>query len=110
MAADPDRHSDGRPPGERRRALNEPPGGLHAAFQVAWALALAAPLALKVSALAQRPGTTAALGVIEISAVWTLVAALAWALRVLALSSCGRCGSRTRDRARRTRRPSGALR
>jgi hypothetical protein len=83
---------------------------VHAAFQVAWALALAAPLAVKVSALAQRPGATAALGVIEVSAVWALIAALAWALRVLALSSCGRFGSRSRDRVRRAGRSNGALR
>jgi hypothetical protein len=64
---------------------------------------MALPVAAKVGVLVQQPRASAALGIVEVSAVWALLAAVAWALRVAALSTCGRWGARTRDRAR-TRR------
>jgi hypothetical protein len=59
---------------------------------------LAFLLAAKVSDLVARPGAAAAFAIIEVSAVWALGAALAWTVRVLALSSCGAWGARTRRR------------
>ena len=76
------------------------PGGLHAAFQVAWALGMTAPLAANICALASRPTAGGALAVITVSAAWALVAALVWAARVAAITSSGRFGRRTRIRIR----------
>jgi hypothetical protein len=61
---------------------------------------MAFPVAAKVEGLVNRPHAAAALAVIEASAIWALVAALAWAIRVLALSTSGPWGARTRKRVR----------
>ena len=76
------------------------PVGLHGAFQVAWALAMAFPVAAKVEDLLNRPHAAAALAVIEVGGIWALGAAMAWAIRVLALSTCGTWGARTRTHVR----------
>lgn len=100
MATDPDRQSNGRPPLRRRRTLSEPPGGIHAAFQVGWALATSVPVIAKATELADRPSSSAALAIIQVTGVWAVGAGFAWALRVAALSTCGRWGARTRERVR----------
>lgn len=74
--------------------------GIHAAFQVAWALAIAVLLATKVRQLVDRPSSGAALTIIEVSGSWAVLAGIAWMLRVVALTSCGRWGARTRQRVR----------
>jgi hypothetical protein len=101
MATDPDRQSDGRPTPSRRKRLIVARGALHGVCQAAWALAVAAPLASALSALAGRPSASRALGVIEITGVWGLGAALGWAIRVFALCASGRFGAGVRERARR---------
>jgi hypothetical protein len=100
MATDSDRQSVGLKTRGRTRALSDAPGGLHAAFQVAWLLAIAAPVASTIGSFAGRPTSGKALGVIAVSAVWALVASIAWGLRVVALSTSGRFGRRTRQRVR----------
>ena len=100
MATDPDRQSDGHPERPRRRALRELPGGLHAAFQVGWALAMAIPVAARLSELVGRPSVGAAISVIQVTAIWALLAGMAWLARLVALTSCGRSGARTRQRVR----------
>jgi hypothetical protein len=97
MATDPDRQSDGRQ-SQPVRVLNRLPGGIHAVFQLAWFAGVAIPIATRVEELLHRPSASAAVAVIEVSAVWALVAALAWALRVGTLTSCGKWGGRTRQR------------
>lgn len=77
---------------------------MHAAFQVAWALAMTIPVAAKMSELADRPSSSAALAIIEVTGIWALVAGAAWALRVVALTSSGRWGAHTRQRIRESRR------
>jgi hypothetical protein len=104
MATHTDRQSDGRTARRRGRPVRALPVGLHGAFQVAWALAMAFPLATEVEDLVGRPHPVAALGVIEVSAVWAVVAALAWTLRLLTLSTCGSWGSRQRQRVRESGR------
>ena len=80
------------------------PGGLHGAGQVALALVFTAPLVAKASEFADRPTAAAAVGVIEVSAIWALLALIGWAARVTALSSCGRWGQAARRRVRRRQR------
>ena len=72
----------------------------HGAFQLAWAGALTVPLAAKVTQMVDRPRPDVALAIIEITGVWALGAILAWALRIAALTSCGRWGASTRERVR----------
>ena len=60
-----------------------------------------APLAAAVGEFARRQATDEALEIVAVSAIWALVAVLAWGLRVAALGTSGRWGTRTRDRARR---------
>ena len=67
-------------------------------FQVGWALAIAVPLAGKVAQLVNRPSPHLAVAVIEVTGVWALLAGLAWAVRVAALTTCGCWGRRTRRR------------
>ena len=100
MATDPDRQSDGRPSRQRRRPLSALPGGLHVAFQAAWLLAIAFPMAAKASELAARPAARVALSIVELTAAWAVVATLTWGLQVLALTTSGRFGARTRSRVR----------
>jgi len=104
MATDPDRQSDGHAARPRRRALSELPGGIHGAFQFAWALAMAVPTAARVSELVSRPSGQAALAIIEVTAIWALLAAAGWLARLVMLSSCGRLGARTRQRFKETGR------
>jgi hypothetical protein len=80
---------------------------LHAAFQVAWALAMLAPLATAVSEFTRHQTTSGALEIIEVSAIWALVALLGWSLRVAALTTSGRWGATTRERVRRAGRRRG---
>jgi hypothetical protein len=58
------------------------------------------PLAASVSELTRRPGTSGVLEVVVVSGVWALVALAAWIVRIVALSSCGPWGARTRHRIR----------
>ena len=88
--------------------MSELPGGLHGAFQVAWTLAMAIPVGSQVSSLARHPTSAGAFGVIELSAIWALIAGVAWGLRVIALATGGRLGAATRERARRRRRREGS--
>lgn len=104
MATDPDRQSDGDPERSQRRALSRIRGAIHAALQLAWALAVSIPMIWTAMRLVDRPSPGAAWGIVEITAVWALVAGLAWALRVAALTSCGPWGTRTRRRVRDTGR------
>jgi hypothetical protein len=104
MATDPDRQSNGYAASQRRRSLSRLPGGIHVVFQLAWLAAAAILIAMRVEELVRHPSSSAALAVIEVSAVWALVATLVWALRVMALTSCGRWGARTRERVQETGR------
>lgn len=107
MATDPDRQSDGRAARRRRRALAELPGGFHAAFQAAWAVAMGFPTAAEVTRVVHDPTAGAALGVIEVTGIWASLAGFGWALRVAALTGCGRWGAKTRRRAREAGRRRG---
>ena len=61
---------------------------------------MAVPIAARAGQLAHHPGAGAAVAVIEVSGIWAAIAGLAWMLRVLALTGCGRWGARTRRRVR----------
>lgn len=87
-----------------------PPGGIHGVFQVGWALAMAVPVAGKVTPLVNQPSPHLAMAIIELSGLWALLAGVAWALRVAALTNCGPWGARTRRRARERGRRREALR
>jgi hypothetical protein len=69
-------------------------------FQVGWALAITVPLAGKVAQLVNRPSPHLAVTIVELTGVWALLAGIAWAMRVVALTSCGPWGARTRGRIR----------
>ena len=88
--------------------MSELPSGLHGAFQLAWTLAMATPVGSQVSALARHPSSAGAFGVIELSAIWALIAGVAWGLRVVALTTGGRFGAATRERTRRRSRRQGS--
>jgi hypothetical protein len=100
MATDPDRQSDGDSARSRRRALSELPAGIHTAFQVLWLLAVAVRVVAEGSELAHRPSAHAALSIVMVTSIWAGVAGVAWGLRVVALTGCGRWGERTRERVR----------
>jgi hypothetical protein len=76
------------------------PGGIHGVFQVGWALAISVPVAGKVAQLVSRPSPHLAVAIVELTGLWALLAGLAWAVRVAALTSCGGWGARIRRRAR----------
>src|SRR5436853_600332 len=100
MATDPDRQSNGDPQRPRRRSLSRLPGGMHGVSQVGWALAMAVALATRVSGLVDRPSPGTAVAIIEVTTIWAIGAGLAWVIRSLALTGCGRWGARTRRRVR----------
>ncbi len=109
MATDPNRQSDGRPRGAQGRTLNRTPG-IHLAFQIAWAVAIAIPSVTAARQLAHRPTAGAALTIVELTAAWALIAGLAWGLRAIALTGCRRFGARTRQRVREAGRRARGLR
>jgi hypothetical protein len=74
---------------------------VHAAFQLVWAAAMLGPLVLAVARLLADPLLGRVPLVLALSAGWALVALVAWAIRVAALSGAGAFGHRTRDRAGR---------
>ena len=74
--------------------------GIHAAFQVAWTVGVAVPVAAKASELAHRPSGHAALSIVAVTGIWAVGAGCAWGVRVLALTSCGKWGGRVRRRVR----------
>ena len=55
-------------------------------------------LAAKAEDLVSRLHPAAALAMIEVSAIWAVVAVMVWTLRLLALSTCGSWGGRVRQR------------
>jgi hypothetical protein len=61
---------------------------------------MAVPLARRVNEVVNRPSANAALAIIELTAVWALLAAVAWVAHFLALAGCGRWGARIRERVR----------
>jgi len=63
---------------------------------------MAVPVVGRVSELVGRPSAGAAISVIQVTAIWALLAGLAWVARLVAMTSCGRWGARTRQRVRQS--------